>query len=64
MGYLMDGKVEYSDFYLHASKEIKAAHDALVANKFQQAYDHCLNAQAEIRLMSGAVKTWIPMEEK
>ena len=60
----MENKVEYSDFYLHASKEIKAAHDALVANKFQQAYDHCLNAQAEIRLMSGAVKTWIPMEEK
>jgi hypothetical protein len=61
---LMDDKVEYSDFYLHAAKEIKAAHDALIANKFQQAYDHCLNAQAEIRLMSGAVKTWIPVEEE
>jgi hypothetical protein len=60
----MENKVEYSDFYLHASKEIKAAHDALVANNFQQAYDHCLNAQAEIRLMSGAVKTWIPVEEE
>ena len=60
----MENKVEYSDFYLHASKEIKAAHDALIANNFQQAYDHCLNAQAEIRLMSGAVKTWIPVEEK
>ena len=56
--------MEYSDFYLHAAKEIKAAHDALVANKFQQAYDHCLNAQAEIRLMSGAVRTWIPVEEE
>lgn len=62
MEYLMDDKVEYSDFYLHASKEIKAAHDALVANKFQQAYDHCLNAQAEIRLMSGAVRTWIEID--
>jgi hypothetical protein len=60
----MENKVEYSDFYLHASKEIKAAHDALIANNFQQAYDHCLNAQAEIRLMSGAVRTWIPVEEK
>ena len=60
----MDGKVEYSDFYLHAAKEIKAAHDALVANMFQQAYDHCLNAQAEIKLMSGAVRTWIPVEEE
>jgi len=60
----MENKVEYSDFYLHASKEIKAAHDALIANNFQQAYDHCLNAQAEIRLMSGAVKTWIPVEEE
>ena len=59
----MENKVEYSDFYLHASKEIKAAHDALVANNFQKAYDHCINAQAEIRLMSGAVRTWIPVEE-
>ena len=64
MEHLMDGKVEYSNFYLHAAKEIKAAHDALVANKFQQAYDHCLNAQAEIKLMSGAVRTWIPVEEE
>ena len=56
-------KVEYSDFYLHAVKEIKAAHSALVANDFQKAYDHCLNAQAEIKLMSGAVKTWIPIDE-
>lgn len=60
----MENKVEYSDFYLHASKEIKAAHDALVANNFQKAYDHCINAQAEIRLMSGAVRTWIPVEEE
>jgi hypothetical protein len=60
----MENKVEYSDFYLHASKEIKAAHDALIANNFQKAYDHCINAQAEIRLMSGAVRTWIPVEEE
>jgi hypothetical protein len=63
MEHLMEKKVEYSDFYLHAAKEIKAAHDALVANKFQDAYDHCLNAQVEIKLMSGAVRTWIPLEE-
>jgi len=56
-------KVEYSDFYLHAMQEIRKAHDALVANKYQDAYDHCLNAQVEIRLMSGAVRTWIPLEE-
>ena len=40
-------KVEYSDFYLHAMKEITKAHDALVAGKFQDAYDHCINAQVE-----------------
>lgn len=56
-------KVEYSDFYLHAMHEIRKAHDALVANKFQDAYDHCMNAQVEIKLMSGAVKTWIPIDE-
>lgn len=56
-------KVEYSDFYLHAMREIRKAHDALVARKFQEAYDHCLNAQVEIKLMSSAVKTWIPVDE-
>lgn len=60
----MENKVEYADFYLHAVKEIKAAHDALVASDFQKAYDHCINAQAEIKLMSGAVKTWIPTEDE
>ena len=58
-----NAKVEYSDFYLHALKEIRMAHDALTSNKFQDAYDHCLNAQVEIKLMSGAVKTWIPVKE-
>jgi hypothetical protein len=56
-------KVEYSDFYLHAMQEIRKAHDALIAKKYQDAYDHCLNAQVEIKLMSGAVKTWIPVNE-
>jgi hypothetical protein len=60
----MENKVEYADFYLHAVKEIRAAHDALVANEFQKAYDHCMNAQAEIKLMGGAVRTWIPMGEE
>ena len=58
-----NAKVEYSDFYLHAMQEITKAHDALVARKYQDAYDHCLNAQVEIKLMSGAVKTWIPVVE-
>ena len=56
-------KIEYSTLYLEALKEIKLAHDALVRNNFQQAYEHCLNAQTEMRLMSGAVKTWIRIEE-
>lgn len=56
-------KLEYSTMYLEALKEMKLAHDALVKRDFQSAYDHTLNAQAEIKLMSGAVKSWIPMEE-
>lgn len=55
--------MEYSSFYLEAMKEIKAAEKALVARKFQEAYDHCLNAQTEMRLLGGAVKTWIPTKE-
>ena len=56
-------KIDYSPMYLHALNEIKMAHDALVDNKFQAAYEHCLNAQTEMRLMSGAVKTWIQVED-
>lgn len=56
-------KIDYSPMYLHALKEIKLAHDALTDNEFQAAYEHCLNAQTEMRLMSGAVKTWIQVEE-
>ena len=56
-------KIEYSTLYLEALKELKMAHDALANNKFQSAYEHCLNAQTEMRLMSGAVKTWIRIED-
>jgi hypothetical protein len=56
-------KLEYSTMYLEALKELKMAQDALANNKFQSAYEHCLNAQTEMRLMTGAVRTWIPTEE-
>jgi hypothetical protein len=56
-------KVDYSPSYLEAKKCIELAHDALVAGKFQIAYDHCLNAQVEMRLMATAVKTWIPRKD-
>jgi hypothetical protein len=56
-------KVDYSPMYLHALKEIRMAHDALTENKFQAAYEHCLNAQTEMRLMGGAVKTWIEIKD-
>ena len=56
-------KVEYIPMYLEAMKEIRMAHDSLVRNNFQGAYEHCLNAQAEMRLMTGAVKSWIETTE-
>ena len=56
-------KVDYTPMYLEASKELKMAIDALANNKFQVAYEHCLNAQTEMKLMTGAVKTWLPTEE-
>ncbi len=59
----MNDKVDFAPAYLEAMKNLRLAHDALVHNKFQEAYDHCLNAQVEIRLMSGAVKTWIPRKD-
>jgi len=59
----MNDKVDYAPAYLEAMKNLKLAHDALVHNKFQEAYDHCLNAQVEMRLMSTAVKAWIPIKE-
>ena len=57
-------KVEYSPMYLEAMKEIQLAHDALVRRNFQAAYEHCLNAQTEMKLMTGAVKSWLPMEQQ
>ena len=59
----MKDRVDYSPAYLEAKKCIELAHDALVAGKFQIAYDHCLNAQVEMRLMTTAVKTWLPRKE-
>jgi hypothetical protein len=56
-------KVEYSSFYLEALRNLKAAHDALINREFQRAYEHCLDATTEMRLMSGAVKSWMPKEE-
>jgi hypothetical protein len=55
--------VEYASFYLHAVQDMKKAHDALVEGKHEEAYEHCLNAQVEMRLMAGAVKTWINRRE-
>ena len=59
----MKDKVDYSPAYLEAKKCLELAHDALVAGKFQIAYDHCLDAQVEMRLMATAVKTWIPRKD-
>jgi len=57
------GTIEYSSMYLEAMKEIKMAHEALIKRNYQSAYEHCLNAQAEMRLMSGAVKSWVETNE-
>ena len=57
-------KVDYTPMYLEASKELKMAIQALSNNKFQVAYEHCLNAQTEMKLMTGAVTTWIPTKEE
>ncbi len=56
--------MDYSTYYLEAMKEIKEAHDALLKRDFSKAHDHCLNAQAEIRLLSTNIKSWIPVEEE
>ena len=56
-------KVDYSPSYLEAKRCLELAHDALVAGKFQIAYEHCLNAQVEMRLMTTAVKTWMPRKD-
>lgn len=56
--------MDYSTYYLEALKQIKEAHEALLKRDFEKVYDHCLNAQAEIRLMSVNVKSWIPVENE
>ena len=59
----MKDQVDFSPAYLEALKNLKMAHDALINSKFQEAYDHCLNAQTEMRLMSTAVRTWISRKD-
>lgn len=59
----MKDRVDFSPAYLEAMKNLRMAHDALVNNKFQEAYDHCQNAQVELRLMGTAVKSWIPRKD-
>lgn len=56
-------KVEYSTYYLEAMKNIKEAHNALLKGKFQEAYEHCIDAQVEMRLMGNAVRTWAETNE-
>jgi hypothetical protein len=63
MGISVKDKVDYSPAYLEAKKCLELAHDALVAGKFQIAYDHCINAQVEMRLMATAVRSWIPRKD-
>lgn len=63
MGTNVKDKVDYSPAYLEAKRCLELAHDALTNNKFQQAYEHCLNAQVEMRLMGTAVKSWIPRKD-
>jgi len=58
-----NAEVEYSSFYLEALRNLKAAHDALIRRDFQRAYEHCLDATTEMRLMTGVVKSWTPKEE-
>lgn len=59
-----NAKTEYAGLYLHAMQELKATEDALKRNDFKEAYERCLNAQVEIRLLSSAITTWIPISEK
>ena len=58
-----NAEVEYSSFYLEALKNLKSAHDALIRRDFQRAYEHCLDATTEMRLMTGVVKSWTPKED-
>jgi len=59
---MKDG-VDYSPAYLEAMKNLRLAHEALLNSKFQEAYDHCQNAQVEVRLLNTAVKSWIPRKD-
>lgn len=63
MEFSVTDKVDYSPAYLEAKRCLELAYTALSNNKFQDAYDHCLNAQAEMRLMGTAVKSWIPRKD-
>jgi hypothetical protein len=54
--------VEYVSYQLELKKEMRLMHEAMTRKNYEQALEHCLNMQVEVKLLTNAVSTWIKDE--
>ena len=48
--------MDYSSFLLEAKRKLKLLEVALEDKEYKEAYEHAINAQAEVRLLTQIVK--------
>lgn len=44
--------MDYAGFLLEAKKHLKLYEEAVIKRKFDEAFEHAINASAEVRLLS------------
>jgi hypothetical protein len=50
--------VEYVGYQLELKKETRLMHEAMVRKDYQQALEHCINMQVEVKLLTNAIRSW------
>jgi hypothetical protein len=51
--------VEYVGYQLKLEKETQLMHEAMTRKNYEQAIEHCMNMQVEMKLLTTAVRSWI-----
>lgn len=51
--------VEYVGYQLELRKETQLMHEAMTRKNYEQALEHCMNMQVEVKLLTNAVRSWI-----
>jgi hypothetical protein len=51
--------IEYVGYQLELEKETQLMHEAMTHKNYEQALEHCMNMQVEVKLLTNAVRSWI-----